>query len=144
MRKKVKKDIFTNTKTNLQNVRSIYTPVSGSGFAFWKRIRIQQLKLMRILSVSGSTFWKWIRIQQLKLMGILSGSCSVADPGSGAFLTPWIRDPGWIKSKDPDPGWTTRNIFPKSFETIFWVQILKLFDADPGSGMEESRIRDPG
>jgi hypothetical protein len=25
-------------------------------------------------------------------------------PGSGAFLTPWIRDPGWVKSQDPDPG----------------------------------------
>jgi hypothetical protein len=34
--------------------------------------------------------------------------CSVADPdpGSGAFLTPGsgIRDPGWVKSQDPDPG----------------------------------------
>jgi hypothetical protein len=29
---------------------------------------------------------------------------SVADPGSGAFLTPGsgIRDPGWVKN--PDPG----------------------------------------
>jgi hypothetical protein len=25
--------------------------------------------------------------------------------GAGAFLTPrWIRDPGWVKSQDPDPG----------------------------------------
>jgi hypothetical protein len=33
---------------------------------------------------------------------------SVADPnpGSGAFLTPGfgIRDPGWVKSQDRDPG----------------------------------------
>ncbi len=32
---------------------------------------------------------------------------SVADPGSGAFLTPQsgsgIRDPGWVKNQDPDP-----------------------------------------
>ncbi len=29
--------------------------------------------------------------------------------GSGirCFFDSWIRDPGWIKSKDPDPGWTT-------------------------------------
>jgi hypothetical protein len=27
-------------------------------------------------------------------------------------------------------------------ETIFWVKILKFFDADPGSGMEKIRIRD--
>jgi hypothetical protein len=26
----------------------------------------------------------------------------------------------------------------------FWVKILKFFDADPGSGMEKIRIRDPG
>jgi hypothetical protein len=29
---------------------------------------------------------------------------SVADPGSGAFLTPWIWDPGCVKSQDPNPG----------------------------------------
>jgi hypothetical protein len=29
-----------------------------------------------------------------------------------------------------------------SLETIFWVKILKFFDADPGSGMETVRIRD--
>jgi hypothetical protein len=31
-------------------------------------------------------------------------------------------------------------------ETIFWVKILKFFDADPGpgSGNETIRIRDPG
>jgi hypothetical protein len=30
----------------------------------------------------------------------------IRDPGSGAFLTPGsgIRDPGWVKSQDPDPG----------------------------------------
>jgi hypothetical protein len=33
----------------------------------------------------------------------------------------------------------------ESLETIFWVNILKFFDADPGSGMEKIRIRrDPG
>ncbi len=37
---------------------------------------------------------------------------SVADPGSGAFLTPGkkIR----ILIRDPDPGWTTRIIFPSA------------------------------
>jgi hypothetical protein len=30
----------------------------------------------------------------------------IQDPGSGAFLTPEseIRDPGWVKNQDPDPG----------------------------------------
>jgi hypothetical protein len=43
----------------------------------------------------------------------------------------------------------------ESLETIFWVKILKFFDADPGtvrdgknsdpgSGMKKIRIRDPG
>jgi hypothetical protein len=31
----------------------------------------------------------------------------------------------------------------ESLETIFWVKILKFFDAYPGSGMEKIRIRDP-
>jgi hypothetical protein len=53
---------------------------------------------------------------------------SVADPnpGSGAFFTPGsgirdglkvrirIWDPGWVKCKDPDPGSTTRIIFPRA------------------------------
>jgi hypothetical protein len=32
----------------------------------------------------------------------------------------------------------------ESLQTIFWVKILKFFDADPGSGMEKIWIRDPG
>jgi hypothetical protein len=31
----------------------------------------------------------------------------------------------------------------ESLQTIFRVKILKFFDADPGSGMEKIRIRDP-
>jgi hypothetical protein len=30
------------------------------------------------------------------------------------------------------------------FFAFFGVKILKFFDEDPGSGMEKSRIRDPG
>jgi hypothetical protein len=30
------------------------------------------------------------------------------------------------------------------FFWFFWVEILKFFDADPGSGMELGRIWDPG
>jgi hypothetical protein len=32
----------------------------------------------------------------------------------------------------------------ESLETVFWVKVLKFFDADPGSEMEKIRIRDPG
>jgi hypothetical protein len=64
----------------------------------------------------------------------------------GAFLTPGsgIRDPGWVKSKDPDSGSGMNNPdhISQSLETIFFIKILKFFNADPGSGMEKSRIRD--
>ncbi len=50
-----------------------------------------------------------------------SGSIhSVADPdpGSGIWclFDPWILDLGWLKSQDPDPdpGLTTRIIFPRA------------------------------
>ncbi len=38
-------------------------------------------------------------------MSVQLSVCSVADPvpGSGAFLT--AGDPGWVISKDPDPGY---------------------------------------
>ncbi len=49
---------------------------------------------------NGSTFWKRIWIQQLKLVRF-----RIRDP-----VPFWPLDPGWGKSKDPDPGWTTRNI----------------------------------
>jgi hypothetical protein len=47
-----------------------------------------------------------------------------------------------IRIRDLDPGLTTRIIFPRAQEPFFWVKILKLFDADPGSGREKIRIRD--
>jgi hypothetical protein len=59
---------------------------------------------------------------------------SVADPGSGEFLTPGsgIRGSGM---NNPDH-------ILESLETVFlW---LKYFDADPKSGMEKNRVRDPG
>jgi hypothetical protein len=52
------------------------------------------------------------------------------------LFDPWIRYPGWVKNQDPDPG-----SYFESFKNIFG---LKYFDADPGSGMEKIRIRDPG
>jgi hypothetical protein len=41
------------------------------------------------------------------------------------------------------------NHFSESLETIFWVEILKFFDADPewekfGSGMRDGKNSDPG
>ncbi len=65
--------------------------------------------------------------------------------GSGirCLFDPWNRDPRWVKIRvrirDEQPGSYFRDL-----ETIFWVKILKFFDADPGSGMGKIWIRDPG
>jgi hypothetical protein len=71
-----------------------------------------------------------------------------------------IRDPRWVKNQDPDPGSRSGmnknnpDYVSKSLKPFFGVKILKLFDVDPGSGMEKNldpgsgmeiiRIRDPG
>jgi hypothetical protein len=64
------------------------------------------------------------------------------------------------KNQDPDPGSGSRMHIPdhisESLETIFWVKILKFFDADGdpnpgsgnlidlGSGIEDGKNSDPG
>jgi hypothetical protein len=53
-----------------------------------------------------------------------------------------IPDPGVKKA--PDPGSGSATLFPRAYNPFFWVKILKFFDADPGSGMEKNRTRDPG
>ncbi len=71
------------------------------------------------------------------------------DPGSGAFLTPRsgaFSTPGsgmgTGKKSGSGSGMNKPDHISESFETIFWVKILKFFNADPGSGMEKTRIRD--
>jgi hypothetical protein len=55
---------------------------------------------------------------------------NVADPGYGAFMTPGSG----IGKKLGSPGSGINNLdhISESLETIFWVKILKFFDADPG------------
>jgi hypothetical protein len=71
----------------------------------------------------------------------------IRDPGLGAFLTPWIRDPGWekvsIRIWDEQPASYFLEL-KNHFFAFLGVKILKIFDEDPGSGMETVRIRDPG
>jgi len=54
----------------------------------------------------GTFFLKCSLLKNLKpgLLFLLTVSVADPDPGSGAFLTPWIRDPGWVESQHPDPG----------------------------------------
>jgi hypothetical protein len=62
--------------------------------------------------------------------------CSVPYPGSGAFVTPGS---GMGKKLGSRFGMNNQDHIFESLETYFWV---KIFDADPGSGMEKIRIRD--
>jgi hypothetical protein len=52
------------------------------------------------------------------------------------------------RSQHPDSGSGMNNppgsYFLELRNHFFWVKTLKFFDADPGSGMETVRIRDPG
>ncbi len=55
--------------------------------------------------------------------------------GSGSGIR-CLFDP-WIRTNNADH-------ISESLGTIFWVKMLKFFDADPGYGMGKIRIRDPG
>jgi hypothetical protein len=61
----------------------------------------------------------------------------------------WPLDPGSGMGRKSASGSGIRDEQPGSYflelqKPFFWVKILKFFDADPGSGMETVRIRDPG
>jgi hypothetical protein len=51
---------------------------------------------------------------------------------------------GKFQETDPgsESGMNNLDHISESLETIYWVKILKFFDADPGSEMEKIRIRD--
>ncbi len=55
----------------------------------------------------GCLFYIYIFFSKIKFPVVLR----IRAPGSGAFLTPWIWDPRWIKNQDPDPVWITWIIF---------------------------------
>jgi hypothetical protein len=63
-------------------------------------------------------------------------------------LDNWIRDPGWGKISGSGFGMKNPDHNSESLETIFWVKILKFFDADPGSKKKKigfrSRDKYPG
>jgi hypothetical protein len=70
-------------------------------------------------------------------------SCSVPDPGTGAFFTLWIRDPLWVKIKiwiqDEYPG----SYFPelKNNFSGLKIPVLRIWDVYPGSKFFPSRVR---
>ncbi len=70
---------------------------------------------------------------------LLENSVADPDPGSGAFLTPGS---GMSKKSGFGSGMNNPDHISESLETIFWVKILKFFNADPGSGIKKIRFRD--
>ncbi len=61
---------------------------------------------------------------------LYSASVADLDPESDAFLTPGS---GTGKNQDPDPDLMNNlDHISEGLETIFWVKILKFFDADQG------------
>ncbi len=73
-------------------------------------------------------------------LGIRS-SVTDPDPGSSAFLT---SGSGMGKKSGSRSGMNNPNHNSKSLERIFfWVKILKFFDADPGSGIQDVKNLDP-
>jgi hypothetical protein len=55
---------------------------------------------------------------------------SVADPGSGSGM-----------GKKSGSGMNNPDHISESLKTIFWVNILKFFDADPGSEIRNGKVR---
>jgi hypothetical protein len=75
-------------------------------------------------------------------------STSAADPGSGirCLFDPCIRDPvsGMGKKSGSGSPMNYPDHISEYLETTFWVKILKLFDADPGTGIQEGKSSDLG
>jgi hypothetical protein len=64
-------------------------------------------------------------------------TCTWSSVRIRCLFDPWIRDPGWLNKSGS--GMNNPDHISETVETIFWVKILKFFDAD--WGWKES---DPG
>jgi hypothetical protein len=65
---------------------------------------------------------------------------SVADPGSGCLFDPWILDGKKIRIRFRDEQVEQPGSCFLELRNNFWVKKLKIFDAEPGSGIN---IPDP-
>jgi hypothetical protein len=83
----------------------------------------------------------WLSESFLLLLKIVQKTLkiSVADPGSGDFLT---AGSGMGRKSGSGSGMKNPNHIFECLEPFFGVKILKFFEADSGSVMEKTRIRD--
>ncbi len=93
-------------------------------------------------------------IQHCSFRNMCLHHCCWYGSGIRCPFGPWIRDLGWVKYQDPDPGWTSRIIFLWELRNNFlgWKNLnslmrIRIRDSgsrvfDTYSGMEK-RIRDP-
>jgi hypothetical protein len=94
----------------------------------------------RIGSIQGDIIQAADTTPFTDIPGFLKGGNALANIQccrSGTFLTP-----GSGMGKKSGSGMNNPDHVSESLETIFWVKILKFFDADPGSDKEKIRIRD--
>ncbi len=133
--------VLLKTIAQFINARSIH-----SGFFKWKTMDDDQKKFIPQLhwyrlclesNIPGTVRWPFSPPVTVCISGSGSGS------GIRCILYPWIRDPGWVENQDPDPGSVSGMNHPghisESLETMFWVKILKFFDADPGSFIQDGK-----
>ncbi len=104
---------------------------------WWKKCASEVLhELLFFFLVSSSYLSVWSTV-----MDPAGSACIMANPGSGALLTPL----GWVKKiKIRDSVWTSGIIFPRAYKQFFALIMLKFIDADPdpGSRIFWSEIQD--
>jgi hypothetical protein len=52
--------------------------------------------------------------------------CCGSGSGIRCLFDPWIRDPGWIESQDPDPGWEKVGSGINIPDPQHWKEVIKL------------------
>ncbi len=100
----------------------------------------------------SATCWNSRVFVSLKNRTYLDSNQQSYGSGSGIWclFDPWIRDPEYVKSQDPDPGsgsgWTTQIIFPRAWKLFFWVKylnsLMRIWLEKIRSRMEKNRIQD--
>jgi hypothetical protein len=118
----------------------------------WPMLSLTVILVQRNLNFKLRVKRRWMQIKS-KIY-----HCCGSKSGIRCLFDPWIRDPEWVKSKDPDPGsgssgsgMNNPDHVSESLETIFWLKYLNSFmrirdgkNSDPGTGMETNSDPESG